>query len=77
MARWLHDNWRRPGRPDSVPRGRALWTVAADLIRTRNYDCFDRHDMRPALAELRYTATSILSARTPQAPATDLSRKEH
>ena len=75
--RWLRDNWRRPGRPDSVPRGRALWTVTSDLVRARNYDCFDRHDMRPALAELRYTAASILTVRTPQALATDLPRKEH
>ena len=75
--RWLHDNWQRPGRPDSVPRGRALWTVASDLVRARNYDCFDRHDMRPALAELRYTAASIRTVRTPQALATDLPRKEH
>jgi predicted ATP-grasp superfamily ATP-dependent carboligase len=75
--RWLRDNWRRSGRPDSVPRGRALWTVASDLARTRNYDCFDRHDMSPALAELRNTAASFLKSRMPQKPATDLPRKEH
>ena len=75
--RWLRDNWRRPGRSDSVPRGRALWTVTSDLVRARNYDCFDRHDMRPALAELRYTAASVRALRTPQTLATDLPRKEH
>jgi predicted ATP-grasp superfamily ATP-dependent carboligase len=74
--RWLRDNWRRPGRPDSVPRGRALWTVTSDLVRARNYDCFDRHDMRPVLAELRHTAALVLTLGAPTS-ATDLARKEH
>jgi predicted ATP-grasp superfamily ATP-dependent carboligase len=74
--RWLRDNWRRVGRPDSVPRSRAVWTVAAELVRTRNYDCFDRHDMGPALAELRHTATSVLKRRTAQPSANYLPREE-
>jgi predicted ATP-grasp superfamily ATP-dependent carboligase len=65
-VRWLRDNWRRAGRPDSVPRGRAALNFAAELVRTRNYDCFDRHDIGPALVELRYTATSIRKSRTAQ-----------
>jgi hypothetical protein len=60
-----------------VPRGRALLTVTSDLVRVRNYDCFDRRDVRPALAELRYTAASVLTLGTSQTAATDLPRKEN
>ncbi len=75
--RWLRDNYRRAGRPDSVPRGQAFWTFASDLVRTRHYDCFDRRDPGPFMAELRNTATSILKSRNPRAPATYLPGKEH
>lgn len=74
--RWLRENHQRTGRPDSVPRARALWTLALELVRTYHYDCFDRHDLGPGLAELRYTATSILKLRNPQTPPTYLPRKE-
>ena len=76
--RWLRDNWRRAGRPDAGDaRGsRAAWIFASELIRTRNYDCFDRHDMGPALAELRNTATSVLKSRNRRTPTTYLPRKE-
>jgi len=60
-----------------VPRGQAFWTFASDLVRTRHYDCFDRRDPGPFMAELRNTATSILKSRNPRAPATYLPGKEH
>jgi predicted ATP-grasp superfamily ATP-dependent carboligase len=72
--RWLKANYQRTGRPDSVPPGRALWTVASELVRTRRYDCFDRHDMAPALAEMRYVVTRIF--KSANEPATYLPRKE-
>ena len=62
--RWLRDNYRRAGRPDSMPRGRALWTFAAELVRTRHYDCIDGHDLGPGLAELRNAAASVLKSRS-------------
>ena len=73
--RWLLANYRRVGRPDSVSRSRALWTFTSELARTRHYDCIDPHDLGPAMAELRYTATRVLKARNLQTPATYLSRK--
>ncbi|HEX2746254.1 MAG TPA: ATP-grasp domain-containing protein [Streptosporangiaceae bacterium] len=74
--RWLQANHRRTGRPDSIPRARALWTIALEMIRTRHYDCFDPHDLGPGLAELRNTAASVLKSRNPRTPATYLPRKE-
>ena len=38
--------------PDSVSRGRALWMFAAEFVRTRHYDCFDRRDFGPVMAEI-------------------------
>jgi predicted ATP-grasp superfamily ATP-dependent carboligase len=57
--RWLRDNFRRTGRPDSMTRARALWTFAAEFARTVRYDCFDWRDLRPMIAELRTTAASV------------------
>jgi predicted ATP-grasp superfamily ATP-dependent carboligase len=57
--RWLRDNYRQAGRPDGVSTRRALWTFAAEFARTPRYDCLDRHDLRPALAELRTTVAAI------------------
>jgi predicted ATP-grasp superfamily ATP-dependent carboligase len=62
--RWLRDNQRRVGRPDSVSRTRALATFAAEFLRTRHFDCVDWRDLRPALAELRATARAVLKSRT-------------
>jgi predicted ATP-grasp superfamily ATP-dependent carboligase len=62
--RWLRDNQRRVGRPDSVSRTRALATFAAEFLRTRHFDCVDWRDLRPALAELRATARAVLESRT-------------
>ena len=57
--RWLHDNHRRAGRPDSVPRARALSSFAVEFLRTRHLDCLDLRDLGPARAELRATARAV------------------
>lgn len=64
--RWLRDNQRRAGRPDSVSRIRGFATFAGEFIRTRHYDFFDPRDIGPALAELRYTAAISLRSRRRQ-----------
>jgi predicted ATP-grasp superfamily ATP-dependent carboligase len=64
--RWLRDNYRRVGRPDSVSRARAFWIFTSEFARTRHYDCFDPHDLRPIMADLRNTATIVLKSRNPQ-----------
>jgi predicted ATP-grasp superfamily ATP-dependent carboligase len=61
--KWLRDNQRRVGRPDSVSRSRAVWTFASEFVRTRHLDCFDRRDMRPFFAELQVTATAVRKSR--------------
>ena len=53
--RWLRDNYRRVGRPDSVSRSRALWSFTTEFVRTSHYDCLDRGDLGPVLAELGTT----------------------
>jgi len=74
--RWLRDNHRRAGRPDSLPRGRALWTFVAEFARLPRYDCWDRRDLRPVLAEIRTTAAAIRnSRRNPPPPETESLRK--
>lgn len=57
--RWLRDNHLRVGRPDSVSRGRALWTFLSEFCRTRHYDSLDRHDLAPVLAEIRNIAAAL------------------
>jgi predicted ATP-grasp superfamily ATP-dependent carboligase len=57
--RWLRRNLREAGRPDTVAAWRAIWTFLWEFARTRHYDYIDRHDMRPALAELRQTAVIV------------------
>jgi predicted ATP-grasp superfamily ATP-dependent carboligase len=66
--RWLRDNYGRVGRPDSVSRSRALWIFASEFARTCHYDCFDPHDPRPIMTDLRNTATIVLKSRNPRAP---------
>jgi predicted ATP-grasp superfamily ATP-dependent carboligase len=74
--RWLRDNHRRAGRPDSLSRARALVTFAAEFARLPHYDCFDRHDLRPVLAEIRTTVAAIRkSKRTPPSRETESLRK--
>lgn len=74
-TRWLRDNQRRAGRPDSVSRARGLWTYASEFARTRHYDCFDRHDLGPVKAELQFTASAVIKSRRQQPPAADLPLK--
>jgi len=74
--RWLRDNFRRVGRPDSVSRARALWMFGSEFARTRYYDCLDRRDFRPVLAELRTTVAAVANARNPISTAQDGGRKE-
>jgi predicted ATP-grasp superfamily ATP-dependent carboligase len=61
--RWLRDNWRSSGRPDTVSRARGLWIFGSEFARTRYYDYFDRHDLRPAMAELRAMTAATLTSR--------------
>jgi hypothetical protein len=56
--RWLMNNQRRVGRPDSVSRTRGLWIFTTEFFRTRHYDCLDRRDLGPVLAELRIMAAA-------------------
>ena len=64
--RWLRDNQRRAGRPDSVSRARAVSLFATEFLRTRHLDCLDRHDLGPVMAELRTTARAVGKSRSPQ-----------
>jgi predicted ATP-grasp superfamily ATP-dependent carboligase len=74
--RWLRDNHRRAGRPDSLSRARALWAFTAEFGRFPHYDCFDRRDLRPVLAEMRTTAAAIRkSKRAPEPPENQSLRK--
>jgi predicted ATP-grasp superfamily ATP-dependent carboligase len=57
--RWLWENKNRTGRPDSVSAARGLQTFLWEFSRTRRYDYVDWRDLRPALAELRYTSSVI------------------
>jgi predicted ATP-grasp superfamily ATP-dependent carboligase len=61
--RWLRDNRGRAGRPDSVPTARALAIFCAEFARTYHYDCLDRRDLGPALAELRTMARAARKSR--------------
>lgn len=70
--RWLRDNQQRVGRPDSMPRARALWTFTSEFARTRHYDCFDWRDLGPVMAELRTTATAIRKSRNRQSSSKNL-----
>jgi hypothetical protein len=65
--RWLRDNHHRVGRPDSLSRSRALWTFSLEFLRSTRYDCFDRRDLRPVVAELRTTVGAV-RRRTPKQP---------
>ena len=53
--RWLLQNWKRRGRPDSVPRLRSIGVFLAEFGQGARYDYFDHRDVRPFIAELRYT----------------------
>ncbi len=57
--RWLRDNFRRAGRPDSVSRAHSLWMFGSEFFRTTRYDCLDLSDLSPALAETRTTVAAL------------------
>ncbi|HEY2550217.1 MAG TPA: ATP-grasp domain-containing protein [Streptosporangiaceae bacterium] len=61
--RWLRDNHRQIGRPDSVPQARALWTFLTEFARTTHYDCLDWRDLGPVMAEMRTTASAVRHSR--------------
>jgi predicted ATP-grasp superfamily ATP-dependent carboligase len=50
--RWLRENYRRSGRPDSVSRIRSFWIFGTEFARTNYYDYLDWHDLGPFRAEL-------------------------
>jgi predicted ATP-grasp superfamily ATP-dependent carboligase len=60
-ARWLVETIRRPGRPDSVPAGRALATFVAEFARRDYYDLFDLGDPLPAVAEIGRVAEKAIA----------------
>ena len=60
--RWLRENYRRAGRPDSVSRIRSLWIFGTEFARTSHYDYLDWHDLRPIRAELFGVAASARRA---------------
>ena len=57
--RWLWESVTEKGRPDSISAASGLWTFTSEFFRTRHYDFVDRRDMRPAFAEMGYTAGII------------------
>jgi len=61
--RWLRDNRRRVGRPDSTSRGRAIWNFTREFFRTPHYDTLDWRDLGPARAELRITVAAVRKSR--------------
>jgi predicted ATP-grasp superfamily ATP-dependent carboligase len=54
-TRWLWENWGRAGRPDSASRARCLYAFISEFARSFHYDYFDSRDVKPFLAELKYT----------------------
>jgi predicted ATP-grasp superfamily ATP-dependent carboligase len=53
--RWLRESLSDPKRPDSLTRGKALRTFAADFFRPTYFDGFDLSDRRPILAHMAAT----------------------
>jgi predicted ATP-grasp superfamily ATP-dependent carboligase len=64
--RWLWNNFHEIGRPDSVSRGKALWTFLSEFGRTRRYDCVDWRDLSPFIAEVRSTAVQAITGKRPE-----------
>jgi predicted ATP-grasp superfamily ATP-dependent carboligase len=57
--RWFRENYDRAGRPDSTSRATAVWIFGTEFFRTWRYDCIDRRDLGPGIAELRNTASAV------------------
>ena len=74
-TRWLHGDLKwlvltflRPGRPDSLRRGQALWLFLTEFARTRHYDFADMRDPRPAVTRAGNVAAALMRlARRPGA----------
>jgi len=60
--RWLAQNWRRGGRPDGMSHPQIVYTFIAEFAKSRHYDYFDRRDIKPFLAELRYTMHVLMKS---------------
>lgn len=60
--RWLRDNHKRTGRPDSVSRAQAFWIFGTEFARTRHYDYLDWRDLGPARAEFLSVVASARRA---------------
>jgi predicted ATP-grasp superfamily ATP-dependent carboligase len=67
--RWLWQNWGRAGRPDSVSRARSLYAFILEFVKSFHYDYFDSRDVKPFLAELRYTIHVLRGKRKPVSPS--------
>lgn len=61
--RWLRDNSGRAGRPDSVPRMRALQMFATEFVRTHHYDSVAGLDFGPVIGEIKTMAAAARKAR--------------
>lgn len=53
--RWLQQNWNRSGRPDGISRSQCIYAFISEFFKSYHYDYFDRRDLMPFFAELRYT----------------------
>jgi predicted ATP-grasp superfamily ATP-dependent carboligase len=67
--RWLRQNHRLAGRPDTVSKARGLWLFTTEFARTRYYDNVDRRDLAPALMELRATVAAFKTRGSRDTPA--------
>ncbi len=48
-VKWLFDNARQRGAPDTVPIRKAIGSFFEDFRKPTSYDYFDRRDLRPAM----------------------------
>lgn len=65
-VKWLIDNVRHQGEPDTVAPKAALSSFIADFAKPTSYDYFDTQDLRPALvavgADVRWLAGALTRA---------------
>ena len=67
--RWLVDNQKRAGRPDSVSRATGIWEFVTEFVRTRHYDYLDLRDIRPFIAACRHTVSATKESLCRAVPA--------
>jgi predicted ATP-grasp superfamily ATP-dependent carboligase len=53
--RWFWQNWAQAGRPDGVSHSRSIYAFISEFAKCFHYDNYDARDIRPFIAELRYT----------------------